>query len=130
MWGTWVRSLGREDPLEKEMEPTPVFLPGESHGLRSLVGCSARGHSQTRLSDFTYLPGELYVHLSLGDTEIERKADIKQINNQLDIELEIIIGAIKEKKQDGQERDIMVHLLEINWSGENISEEVMLHHKD
>ena len=54
------------------------------------------------------------MHLSLGDTEIERKADIKQINNQLDIELEIIIGAIKEKKQDGQERDIMVHLLEIN----------------
>ena len=26
--------------LEKEMEPTPVFLPGESHGQRSLVGCS------------------------------------------------------------------------------------------
>lgn len=47
------------------------------------------------------LPGELYVHLSLGDTEIERKADSKQINNQLDIELEIIIHAIK-KKQDGR----------------------------
>ena len=26
-----------EDALEKEMEPTPVFLPGESHGQRSLV---------------------------------------------------------------------------------------------
>ena len=26
------RSLGREDPLEEEMQPTPVFLPGESHG--------------------------------------------------------------------------------------------------
>ena len=27
--------------LEKEMQPTPVFLPGESHGQRSLVGyCS------------------------------------------------------------------------------------------
>ena len=36
----WVRSLGREDPLEKEMAPTPVLLPGESHGQRSLVGCS------------------------------------------------------------------------------------------
>ena len=23
---------GREDPLEKEMAPTPVLLPGESHG--------------------------------------------------------------------------------------------------
>ena len=36
----WVRSLGWEDPLEKGMEPTPVFLPGESHGQRSLVGYS------------------------------------------------------------------------------------------
>ena len=25
--------------LEKEMQPTPVFLPGESHGQGSLVGC-------------------------------------------------------------------------------------------
>ena len=38
MWETWVRSLGWEDPLEKEMQPTPVFLPRESHGRRSLVG--------------------------------------------------------------------------------------------
>ena len=29
--------------LEKEMAPTPVFLPGESHGWRSLVGCSSWG---------------------------------------------------------------------------------------
>ena len=25
---TWVQSLGQEDLLEKEMEPTPVLLPG------------------------------------------------------------------------------------------------------
>ena len=36
----WVQSLGQEDPLEKEMAPTPVFLPGESYGHRSLVGYS------------------------------------------------------------------------------------------
>ena len=40
---TWVRSLGWEDPLEKEWLPTPVFLPGESHRQRSLVGYSAWG---------------------------------------------------------------------------------------
>ena len=40
---TWVQSLGREDSLEKEMQHTPVFLPGESHGQRSLVGYSPRG---------------------------------------------------------------------------------------
>ena len=42
MWETWVRSLGQEDPLEEDMEPTPVFLPGESHGPRSLVGYRSR----------------------------------------------------------------------------------------
>ena len=39
MWKTRVQSLGGEDPLEKEMEPTPVFLPGKSHEQRSLTGC-------------------------------------------------------------------------------------------
>ena len=37
------RSLGREDPLEEGMATTPVFLPGESHGWRSLVGYSPWG---------------------------------------------------------------------------------------
>ena len=32
------RSPGEEDPLE--WQPTPVFLPGEFHGQRSLVGYS------------------------------------------------------------------------------------------
>ena len=29
--------------LEKAMAPTPVLLPGKSHGQRSLVGCSPQG---------------------------------------------------------------------------------------
>ena len=29
--------------MEKEMQPTPVFLPGESHGQRSLRGATAHG---------------------------------------------------------------------------------------
>ena len=47
-----VRFLGWEDPLEKEMATTTVFLPGESHGHWSLAGYSAWGHkSHTLLSD-------------------------------------------------------------------------------
>ena len=38
-----VQSLGQEDPLEKEMQLTPVFLPGKSHGQRSPVGYSPWG---------------------------------------------------------------------------------------
>ena len=40
MQETRVRSLGREDsPGEGKWQPTPVFLPGESHGQRTLAGC-------------------------------------------------------------------------------------------
>ena len=40
IWETWVWSLGQENPQEKGMQPTPVFLSGEFHGERSLVGYS------------------------------------------------------------------------------------------
>ena len=39
-----VQHMGQEDLLEKEMQPTPVYLPGESHEQRSLVGYSPWGH--------------------------------------------------------------------------------------
>ena len=42
-------------PQRRQWHPTPVLLPGKSHGWRSLVGCSLSvAHSQTRLSDFTF----------------------------------------------------------------------------
>ena len=52
-----VRSLGREDPLEESMATTPVFLPGESHGQRRLVGYNPWGHKESgateRLTSYT-----------------------------------------------------------------------------
>ena len=41
MQETQGQSLGWEDPLEEAWQPTAVFLPGESHGQRSLVGYSS-----------------------------------------------------------------------------------------
>ena len=43
MQKAWIQSLGQEDPLEKGMATTPVFLPGEFHGQGSLVGYSPWG---------------------------------------------------------------------------------------
>ena len=43
MQETWVQSLGLEDPLEKGMAIHSIFLPGESHGQRSLAGYSPQG---------------------------------------------------------------------------------------
>ena len=47
---TWVWSLGRKDPLKKGWLLTPVFLPGKSHGQRSLAGY---GQWNCRESDTT-----------------------------------------------------------------------------
>ena len=33
MYEMWVLSLGWEDPLRREWQPTLVFLPGEPHEL-------------------------------------------------------------------------------------------------
>ena len=41
-----VQSLGQEDPLKKEMATLPVFLPGNSHGKKSLAGYSPWGHKR------------------------------------------------------------------------------------
>ena len=43
MQETWVWSLGWEDPFRREWLPTPVFLPGELYGQRSLVGLQRVG---------------------------------------------------------------------------------------
>ena len=43
MQETWVQSPGWKEPLRKGMFPTPVFLPGESHGHRSLADYSPWG---------------------------------------------------------------------------------------
>ena len=40
MQETWARFLGQEDPWRRKWQPTPVFLPGKSHGQKSLAGYS------------------------------------------------------------------------------------------
>ena len=49
---TLVQFPGWEDPLEKEMQPTLVFLPGpgESHGQRNLVGSSPWGRKESDMT--------------------------------------------------------------------------------
>ena len=47
MQETQVTCLGLEDPWRREWLPTPVLLPGELHGRRSLTGCSPWGHKES-----------------------------------------------------------------------------------
>ena len=39
--------------LEKEMAPTPVFLPEESQGRRSLLGCRLWGRTELDTTEVT-----------------------------------------------------------------------------
>jgi len=39
----WVRKT----PWRRKWQPTPVFLPGKSHGWRSQAGCRPWGHKES-----------------------------------------------------------------------------------
>ena len=62
MQETWVRSLGWEDPLEKEMATPPIFLPGKSHGQRSLVGYSPWGSKESDTTEWLHFKDQTYSH--------------------------------------------------------------------
>ena len=46
----WVRKI----PGKRKWQPPPVFLPGKSHGQRSLVGYSSWGCEELDMSECTY----------------------------------------------------------------------------
>ena len=47
-----IPGLGRS-PWKGACQPTPVFLPAESHGQRSLAGCSPRGRKELDMTEAT-----------------------------------------------------------------------------
>ena len=51
MQETRIQSLGWEDPLEKEMATTPVFLPGKYYEWKSLAGNSAWGRKESDMTE-------------------------------------------------------------------------------
>ena len=46
-----IPSLG--DLWKREWQPTAVFLPGESHGQKSLAGSSPEGHKESDTTEAT-----------------------------------------------------------------------------
>ena len=43
----WVGKI----PWSRKWQPTPVFLPGESHGQRSLAGYRPQGHKELNMTE-------------------------------------------------------------------------------
>ena len=57
---TWTEEPGRLQSMDftfmhwrRKWQPTPVFLPGESQGQRSLVGCHLWGRTESDTTDVT-----------------------------------------------------------------------------
>ena len=74
MQETWVLSLSQEKPLEERMATTPILLPGESHGQRSMVGCSP----WVSESDMTEATLHAHMYHWMHHTALERKQIWKQ----------------------------------------------------
>ena len=53
IWGFPGGASGKESACRRAWQPTPVFLPGESHGQRSLVDCSPQGRKESDTSEAT-----------------------------------------------------------------------------
>ena len=55
MQETRVQSLGRKIPWRREWQPTPVCMPGESDGQKSLAGYSPWGRKESDTSEWLTL---------------------------------------------------------------------------
>ena len=67
----WVKKT----PLRKKWQPTQVFLPGKSHGQRSLEGYSARGHIESDMTE------QLSTHTHAHVLKIFRAVPIRPPSN-------------------------------------------------
>jgi len=47
--GPWVEKI----PWRRKWQPTPIFLSGEPHGQRSLVGYSPWDHKESDMTEAT-----------------------------------------------------------------------------
>ena len=56
----WSKEVGSIYLRRRQWHPTPVFLPGKSHGQRSLVGCSPWGCEESDMTE------QLHFHFSLS----------------------------------------------------------------
>ena len=65
-----VPSLGQEDPPRRALQPTPVFLPGESCGQRSLAGHSPWDCKELDMAEWLGTQVEIILHYLGGPSMI------------------------------------------------------------
>ena len=66
----WVRKI----PWRRKWQPTPIFLPGKSHGQRSLVGYNPWGHKESDATEHISVNQEwveIYNTILVNDASIK-----------------------------------------------------------
>ena len=58
----WVGKI----PWRRKWQPTPVFLPGKSHGQRNLAGYSPWGCKELDMSEHTHTHNNITIYLNKG----------------------------------------------------------------
>ena len=66
-----IPGLGRF-PQRRKWQPTPVFLPGKSHGQRSLLGCSPWDRKESDMTE------QACTHQNWKNTEIISMARVQR----------------------------------------------------
>ena len=95
MQETWVWSLGWEDLLEKEWQPTPVLLPGKLHGQRSLAGYSPWGLKESDTTEHAESDTTEPKHYWVPTTSKGVGGSIRHSFNTKQNEMSVINGMLK-----------------------------------
>ena len=80
-----IRSLGQEDPQRRKWQPSPIFLPGDSHGQRKLVDYSPWGCKESGMIEkLPHIPENHHVRVIC-------KTKCKQNMSKLSLQLASLI---------------------------------------
>ena len=74
----WVGQI----PWRRAWQPTPIFLPGESHGQRSLEGYSPWGHRESDMTEATQHAPTVYVTVWMLYLNKNTKSNINKFFKQ------------------------------------------------
>ena len=63
-------------PWRRKWQPTPIFLPGESHGQWSLAGYTLWGRKKSDMTEVTYHAHSVVVKILKGRQEKSQKGKV------------------------------------------------------
>ena len=72
MQETWFHPRVGKIPWRRKWQPTPVFLPGEIHGQRSLAGYSPWDHKESDTTErLTHTPTPVVIRINFGIISVQ-----------------------------------------------------------